>query len=207
MPSLADVMALAPQNATSGGMFIRGRVTNMPSTAATGQTIKCWTEPWENIFSPIDEQYAKDALEAKYLNAKVKNLDGFEGTVFELIFDRSDAPHRWKAKARADDGAAENMWGIKALPALLINAEDVQPPSIRLVLPSHSQDYDEEPNDSDGEWHGSDSDDDAEAPATAAPPEAPKRPVEVASESLPMAQRKPKRKKSSNSSAAGAAGD
>ncbi len=58
----------------------------------------------------------------------------------------------------------------------------------------------------DGEWRGSD-DDDAEAPATAAPPEAPKRPVEVASESLPMAQRKPKRKKSSNSSAAGAAGD
>ena len=63
------------------------------------------------------------------------------------------------------------------------------------------------PNDSDGEWRGPDSDDDAEAPATAAPPEAPKRPVEVASESLPMAQRKPKRKKSSNSSADGAAGD
>ena len=99
------------------------------------------------------------------------------------------------------------MWDIKALPALLINAEDVQPPSIRLVLPSHSQDYDEKANDSDGEWHGSDSDDDAEAPATAAPPEAPKRPVEVASESLPIAQRKPKRKKSSNSSADGAAGD
>ena len=56
-------------------------------------------------------------------------------------------------------------------------------------------------------WHGSDDDDDAEAPATAAPPEAPKRPVEVASESLPIAQRKPKRKKSSNSSADGAAGD
>ena len=53
----------------------------------------------------------------------------------------------------------------------------------------------------------SDDDDDAEAPATAAPPEAPKRPVEVASESLPLAQRKPKRKKSSNSSADGAAGD
>ena len=36
---------------------------------------------------------------------------------------------------------------------------------------------------------------------------APKRPVEVASESLPLAMRKPKRKKSSNSSADGAAGD
>ena len=36
---------------------------------------------------------------------------------------------------------------------------------------------------------------------------APKRPVEVASESLPLAQRKPKRKKSNNSSAEGAAGD
>ena len=142
VPSLAEVMADAPSNASPEGMFTRGDVLNIPSAHATGRSIKCWPEAWETFFSEVgDARGAKAAFETKYLHVKVKFMDLFEGTVFKILFDRTDEPHRWNAKARADDGAEEPYDGSDSdedadAPA---NTSTIEAPKRPAEVPSKSQ--------------------------------------------------------------------
>ena len=89
----------------------------------------------------------------------------------------------------------------------VIDAKDLQPASIHLKLPAPDSDSSSESGDSDDERDGAAAPAaDAEVPATTTPSEAPKRPLEVASDSTSIALRRPKRNKGRNQPAGGAGG-